>query len=150
MGTCVLTALLTIGVSGQPVYKNSDIESLRVRYEGPRVKRFPAQFWDREYATPAYQPWELPWRNWEKEYRKYFQRHYKDPSLTFQPKPSLICMHYTVMTDAQSVWDHFAKGCRMSAGDKGTVFGHVSVQVLIDKDGTVYQLMPLERRCTGA
>lgn len=99
--------------------------------------------------APTYVRWLLPFTQWDAEYRAYFQRHYHDPRLTM--KPTLICMHYTVTDSAQAVWESFARGCWMSAGKAPhVVWGHASSHVLIDQNGTVFQLMPFERRCTGA
>lgn len=112
------------------------------------AKPVPKQFWSLPLTRPRLVPWLLPYQEWEKEYREYFQRHYRDPRITFHP--SMIVMHYTVTDDAEAVWNGFERGGRMDAGDFGLIFGHVSVQLMVDKDGTVYQLLPLDRRCTGA
>ena len=146
--------LLGIGVcaavGAEPTYTNSDIESMKVRYEPKRrvSSKMLNDLGERPFKTPNYVQWFLPYQSWENEYQNYFYRHYHDRNLTF--KPSLICMHYTVISDSQSVYNSFLKGTNMCAGDSGTAFGHVSVQLMIDKDGTVFQLLPLDRRCTGA
>lgn len=134
-------------------YTDKDIQEMKSRYERKPSSRsgsknFPGSFWKREYREPVLVPWMLPYQDWEQEYRAYFRRHYRDASLTF--KPGAIVMHYTVTPDATSVRNGFLRGANMSAGDQGLVRGHVSVQLLIDQDGKVYQLMPLDRRCTGA
>lgn len=131
-------------------YTDEDIQAMKSRYEPVRVKRgnLPAEYLAKDYQEPRLVDWMLPYPSWEEEYRNYFQRHYHDPSLTF--KPTAIVMHYTVTPDAFSVRNGFVRGCNMSNGDKGTVFGHPSVQLMIGPTGTVYQLMPLDRRCTGA
>jgi N-acetyl-anhydromuramyl-L-alanine amidase AmpD len=153
-----LAGLLAWGgpLLADPTYSNADIDALRGRYESRHGKvnvdsstsALPADLAGRAYREPKYKQWFLPYQNWEKEYQNYFYRHYHDRNLTF--KPSLICMHYTVIGSAQRVYNSFTRGCRMCAGDAGTVFGHVSVQLMIDRDGTVLQLLPLDRRCTGA
>lgn len=112
------------------------------------AKPVPKQFWTLPLQAPRLVPWLLPYREWEQEYREYFQRHYRDPRVRF--RPTMIVMHYTVTDDAEAVWEGFARGGRMDAGDYGMIFGHVSVQLMVDKDGTVYQLLPLDWRCTGA
>lgn len=131
-------------------YTDEDIQRMKDRYEPVRVTRgdLPKEYLARTYQEPRLVDWMLPYRDWEEEYRDYFQRHYHDPSLTF--KPSVIVMHYTVTPDAFSVRNSFLRGTEMSNGDKGAIFGHVSVQLMIGPTGTVYQLMPLDRRCTGA
>lgn len=145
-------ACLGVNAVGEPTYSNADIDAMKTRYEPKKranaSRTLPADLGDRPYKTPSYVPWTLPYQIWEQEYQNYFYRHYHDRNLTF--KPSLICMHFTVTNDATAVYNGFVRGCNMSAGDSGTVFGHVSVQVMIDKDGTAYQLMPFDRRCTGA
>ena len=147
-------ALLVGTVAAQPVYTNSDINSMKSRYL-PRAYRsvrpptsYPSSFDSKPLEAPKYVPWMLPYQEWENEYRAYFDRHYRDPRIQLQP--NLICMHYTVTDSAEAVWNGFRRGCRMSNGNKGSVPGHVSVHLMIDKDGTVYQLLPFDRRCTGA
>ncbi|MBN9417548.1 MAG: N-acetylmuramoyl-L-alanine amidase [Candidatus Eremiobacteraeota bacterium] len=136
----------------QPVYTNSDVNAMKARYvprSAPKLPaHYPAEFDSRSLDKPKYVPWMLPYQEWTEEYREYFQRHSHDPRVELQP--TLICMHYTVVDDAQAVWNGFARGCNMSNGNKGTIFGHVSTHLIIDKDGTVYQLLPFNRRCTGA
>jgi len=150
----VLLAAFLLGglVSAQPVYTNSDVSAMKARYV-PRTPpklpaHYPAEFDSKSLETPKYVPWMLPYQDWTEEYRAYFQRHYHDPQVKLQP--TLICMHYTVTDDAQAVWDGFNRGCNMSNGNKGTVFGHVSTHLIIDKNGNVYQLLPFDWRCTGA
>jgi N-acetyl-anhydromuramyl-L-alanine amidase AmpD len=138
--------------TAQTTYTDEDIKAMKARYERPPrpviSENLPKKLLERKYEAPRLIDWMLPYQDWEEEYRQYFQRHYRDPRLTF--KPSAIVMHYTVTPDAFSVRNMFVRGCTMSAGDKGTVFGHVSVQLMIGPSGNVYQLMPLDRRCTGA
>ena len=136
-------------------YSNADIEAMKFRYEGRRPtkarvysRKLPKRYKEAGYEKPSFKSWLLPYQSWEKEYRSYFRRHYGDPRLTF--KPSMLVMHYTVVPSASATWNGFRRGANMSAGDYGTVRGHVSVQLMIDKDGTIYKLMPLNRRCTGA
>lgn len=107
--------------------------------------QLPPQY--RKYRQPRLIPWELPYRAWESEYRHHFEGLYGDPSLSL--RPSAIVMHYTVIDDAQAVWNSFVRGTTMALGDQ-THFGHPSVQLMVDKDGKVYRLMPLNRKCTGA
>jgi N-acetyl-anhydromuramyl-L-alanine amidase AmpD len=145
----VLLLLMGLLFTAQ-TYTDEDIDAMKARYQPKTLKRgnLPPEYFERAYEAPRLVDWMLPYQDWEEEYRNYFQRHYHDPSLTF--KPSAIVMHYTVTPDAFSVRKSFLRGCNMSNGDKGTVFGHVSVQLMIGPTGTVYQLLPLDRRCTGA
>lgn len=96
---------------------------------------FPRHYLNWGYDKPEFVEWFIDYPRWEKEYRSYFKRHYNETSLTF--KPSMIVMHYTVVPTAEATWSLFQRN-------------HVSVQLMIARDGTVYQLMPLNRRCTGA
>lgn len=89
----------------------------------------------------------LPYRDWEDEYKTYFQRHTGRPVISLQP--TILVMHYTVCDTFETAWNVFTRGARMSAGDAGTVYGHPSVHFMIDRDGTIYQLLPLDRRATG-
>jgi N-acetyl-anhydromuramyl-L-alanine amidase AmpD len=152
MAVLCLLAFGSALAGAQPVYTNSDVNAMKARYV-PRTTpklpaRYPADFDSRALEKPKYVPWMLPYQDWTEEYRAYFQRHSHDPRAELEP--TLICMHYTVVDDAQAVWDSFNRGCQMSNGNKGTVFGHVSTHLIIDKNGTVYQLLPFNRRCTGA
>lgn len=135
----MLWALLWLALASQATYTDDDV---------PKSQRLPRNYVAMEYREPVLKPWLLPYQKWEAEYRNYFRRHYQDASLTF--KPTMIVMHYTVIDSAAEVYRFFVKGCTMSAGDFGYYHGHASVQLMIDKDGTIYQLLPLDRRCTGA
>ncbi|MEW6282276.1 MAG: peptidoglycan recognition family protein [Candidatus Eremiobacterota bacterium] len=132
-------------------YTDEDIQRMKSKYEGKRTtigKGLPAHYYQKSYEDPRLVDWMLPYQDWEQEYRAYFHRHYRDARLTF--RPSAIVMHYTVTADATSVRDFFIRGAQMSAGDQGTRFGHPSVHLMVGHGGTVYQLLPLDRRCTGA
>lgn len=147
-----MLAAAALHASAQPTYNNQDINRLKSKYAPVRSKalpkEYPASFDKRPFETPKYIEWMLPYHEWVEEYRNYFQRHYQDPSIRLQP--SLICMHYTVSPSAEGIWNSFARGTQMSNGNKGSVFGHVSVHLMIDQEARVYQLMPFDRRCTGA
>lgn len=131
-------------------YTDEDISRIRTRYERQArpSRAVPKELLSAPYKVPRLVDWMLPYEEWEEEYRVHFQRLYHDPRLTFRPR--MIVMHYTVTSDAEGVWRGFVRGTRMSQGDYGNNFGHPSVQLMIGKDGTVYQLLPLDRRCTGA
>ena len=96
---------------------------------------FPQQYLNWGYQRPDMIRWFLSYRSWEKEYKKYFWRNYREKSLTFTP--TMIVMHYTVVPTAETTYRVLQRN-------------HVSVQLMIARDGTVYQLMPLNRRCNGA
>ena len=98
-------------------------------------------------AHPRIVPWWLPYELWKDEYVVHFQRLAHQP--TYRLRPTLIVMHYTVSHDARSVWESFARGSRMDTGDFGFPFGHPSVHFMIDRDGTIFQLLPTNFRGTG-
>ncbi len=90
----------------------------------------------------------LPYDKWTQEYTNYFQRHYHDKSLVLAP--SAIVMHYTGGSTLSSAYYTFFNGAYYDDGDVGTVFGHLSVHYIVDRDGSIYQLLPCNRRCRGA
>jgi N-acetyl-anhydromuramyl-L-alanine amidase AmpD len=108
---------------------------------------FPMEVMTEGWRPPRVVPRLLPYAQWEDEYRAYFQRHTGHPTLTLQP--TILVMHYTACSTFEAAWSVFYGGANMSAGDRGTVWGHPSVHFMIDRDGTIYQLMPLDRRATG-
>lgn len=147
----VLLLLLaaSVGIMGN-TYTDQDIDEMRSRYERrlPKSRTAPKELLTAPYRPPQLLPFFLPYQDWQEEYRVHFQRLYHDPRVTF--RPTMIVMHYTVTPDAQSVWNGFVRGTRMSQGDYGNNFGHPSVQLMVDVDGSVLQLLPLDHRCTGA
>jgi N-acetyl-anhydromuramyl-L-alanine amidase AmpD len=145
MSICVLLLLWLLQTAGS--YTDADIQRMKERYEG---RAFPREFWKRPYQEPRLVEWMLPYQDWEEEYRRYFWVNYRDARLTFVPRPTAIVMHYTAVDSALAVYKGFVRGARMSHGDSGLVFGHPSVHLMIDRDGTIYQLLPLDRRATGA
>lgn len=96
---------------------------------------FPRKYLRWGYRTPEFIRWFIDYQNWDRKYLSYFKRHYNEHSLTFTP--SMIVMHYTVIPTAEATWGSFQRN-------------KVSVQLMIAKDATVFQLMPLNRRCNGA
>lgn len=107
---------------------------------------FPSALLLQPWRDPEVVPRFLPYARWEAEYRRYFLRHAHDDRIDLQPQ--ILVMHYTATRTFHDAWKIFARGCRMSAG-RGVVFGHPSVHFMIDRDGTIYQLMPTWRRATG-
>lgn len=101
-----------------------------------------------ETAEPVIKKKLLPCEKWEREYKEYFKRHYHDDSLDLVPKA--IVMHYTASNSFSSAWNTFYNGANYDDGDVGVIFGHLSVHFIIDRDGTIYQTLPLNRRCRGA
>jgi hypothetical protein len=88
----------------------------------------------------------LPFKEWEEEYAEYFQSHYNDSSLDLKPK--MIALHYSGTSDFNTLWWTYVNGNNYPAGSEKK-FGHLSTHFVVDKDGTIYQLMPLERRARG-
>ena len=105
----------------------------------------PAQY--RKYRPPKMKDWMLPYLDWEEEYEQHFADLYGDSSLILEP--THIVMHYTVVPWAAAVWHGFRRGGTMAVGNT-THFGHPSVQLMVDRDGTIYRLLPLNRKGTGA
>ena len=90
----------------------------------------------------------LPYEEWEEEYIDYFERHYRTSTLTFTPKA--IVMHYTATHSLEDTLNIFINGAEYDEADGGILFGHLSVHYVIDKDGTIYKTLPLNRKCRGA
>ena len=80
----------------------------------------------------------LPYDNWSDEYRQYFQKHYREDDLKLKPK--LIVMHYSGTDNFPKLWWTFVNG-----GPEG----HLSVHYVIDRDGTIYELIPPDVRARG-
>ena len=87
------------------------------------------------YQRPQIKDWLLPYGEWESKDRTYFLRNYGQNRLDL--KPSMIVMHYTVVPTAELTI-------------RALTNKRVSVHFMVDTDGTVYRLLPTDRRCTGA
>ena len=148
-GLLLLILLTLAGPPNSPGWE-SPAEGLRVmaRFAVQPYTRCPRWLLQTPDRSVKLVPWLLPYCDWDEEYRKYFEMHYHTRDLTFAP--TVIVMHYTVGTTSEGVRDGFMRGTRMCAGDAGTVFGHPSVQLMVDPTGKIYQLMPLDRRATGS
>jgi N-acetylmuramoyl-L-alanine amidase len=96
---------------------------------------FPHSLLKWAYKPPQFIPWFLDYRRWENHHLKYFKKTYGVNSLYF--KPSMLVMHYTVVPTAEQTYSVLQRR-------------RVSVHFMVDRDGTIYQLLPLDRRCTGA
>ena len=70
---------------------------------------------------------------------EYSQRHYGDSSIVLAPK--VIVLHYTAGSTWQSAWNLFDANQPNLGEQPGTV-----AHFIIDKDGTIYQLIPLDVR----
>jgi len=146
-----LFVLLSVSRSKCKTLTNRDVERLKGRYE----KKTPSWKPPPNIPPPAKGSTKgaivikkyLPYKKWQQEYREYFQRHYNDPNLTLNPK--LIVLHYSGTPDFATLWWTFVKGGEYDAGGGKKKTGHLSTHFVIDKDGTLYQLMPLTRRARG-
>jgi len=84
-----------------------------------------------------------------------YRRIHQDPRISdviIQPK--MIILHWTDVNSLQSAWNYFnrtrAEADRAQLAAAGEV--NVSAQFLVDRDGTVYRLMPenwMARHCIG-
>lgn len=71
----------------------------------------------------------------------YSKRHYGVRSWRLEA-PAVIVQHYTAGTSFQSAWNHFASNARWNGEKPGTC-----AHFIIDRDGTIYQLVRLAKRC---
>lgn len=143
MKRSLLGAMLfaTALVSARPI-GDSDINQMKFQHErrpgytkSAKSKQLPAEYSRMEYKKPVLKDWLLPYQNWEQQNRAYFQKHYGDNRLNFTP--SMIVMHYTVTPTEEITYQVLSRN-------------RVSVHLMVGHDGTVYRLLPLDRRCTGA
>jgi hypothetical protein len=89
----------------------------------PRIKQHPIEFGSTRQA----------------EMKAYSRRHYGDASIVLDPK--VVVLHYTAGGTVESAWDLFNSD-QPNVGEKpGTV-----THFIIDKDGTIHQLIPLDMR----
>lgn len=131
--------LLTTATWAQTI-SNYHVEAMKSRYETRSTGQSipadaPANLMARQYEPPTFKKKLLNYKNWKAKYEDYFLAHYGDPRLTFEP--DLIVMHYTVTSSADAVWRYFNRT-------------GVSVHLMVDKDGTIYRLLPLDHKCNGA
>lgn len=96
---------------------------------------FPYSLLSWNYQPPEFISWFLDYRSWEDDHLKYFRKNYGENSLFFTP--SMLVMHYTVVPTAEQTYSVLQRR-------------QVSVHFMVDRDGSIYQLLPLDRRCTGA
>jgi N-acetyl-anhydromuramyl-L-alanine amidase AmpD len=84
-----------------------------------------------------------------------YRRTHQDPSsndVSIQPR--MIILHWTGISSFESTWNYFnrsrAEAARAELAAAGEV--NVSAQFLVDRDGTIYSLMPetwMARHCIG-
>lgn len=102
---------------------------------GPVPADYPPSLLSWTYEPPDVIEWFLDYPSWEAHHLNYFRNTYGVDSLTF--RPSMLVMHYTVVPTAEQTYSVLQRR-------------RVTVHFVVDKDGTIYQLLPLDRRCTGA
>lgn len=84
-----------------------------------------------------------------------YRRIHQDPKISdVIIQPRMIILHWTDVNSLQSAWNYFnrtrAEADRTQLAAAGEV--NVSAQFLVDRDGTVYRLMPenwMARHCIG-
>ena len=137
----MITGLLTAAALAQPI-TNEDINQMQYQHErhpgyakSATASRLPSQLRSMEYQEPKITDWLLPYASWEQKDRNYFKRNYGENRLNL--KPSMIVMHYTVIPTAE---DTYAALSRKK----------VTVHFMVNTDGTIYRLLPTDRRCSGA
>jgi N-acetyl-anhydromuramyl-L-alanine amidase AmpD len=133
--SCVGSAL------GQTI-TDRDINRMKFQHErqttykrSAKSQRIPQNYLEMAYEEPKVKDWLLPYQDWEQNYIAYFKKHYGETRLTF--RPSMIVMHYTVIPTTEATYRALSRR-------------EVSVHFMIGPDGTVYRLLPEDRRCTGA
>jgi len=86
--------------------------------------------------------------------REYMHRHYGLDSKDITIQPQVIVLHYTAQDSFTSTWNYFNR-TRIEAERKELAQEselNVSSQFLVDRDGTIYRLMPenwMARHCIG-
>jgi N-acetylmuramoyl-L-alanine amidase len=79
----------------------------------------------------------------QRQMRAYSLRHYGDASARLTD-PKVIVEHFTATTTFDSAWSTFASNAPdVEFGERPGVCAHF----LIDRDGTIHQLVPLRLRC---
>ncbi len=79
--------------------------------------------------------------------QQYIKRHYGIDARTIEIRPKMIVIHYTAIPTLERSWRAFDPETLPSA--RGDIAGasslNVSAHYLVDRDGTVYRLMPDNR-----
>lgn len=139
IASCVILAFLsTLSVAARPL-ADTELSPGRAVHKGQTdlhtlSSDFPDEFLSWVYRPPEFVSWFLDFRRWEKQHLQYFRKTYGVNSLKF--RPSMLVMHYTVVPTEEQTYTVLQRR-------------KVSVHFMVGRDGTVYQLLPLERRATG-
>lgn len=161
----ITLGLFTSGISQAKTLTNADIEKIKGQQnkgvpthgasENPDVPPPPTADTDINQSggsgtgggAPIVKKY-LPYKDWEDDYRDYFAVHYHDPSLKLDPK--LVVLHYSGTPNFATLWWTYMKGKNYKGGDGSTKTRHFSAHFAVDRDGTIYELMPLNRRTIGS
>lgn len=122
MIAAIVTAVLTLGlwVTAAPAYARPTVPSLK-----PDIVRTPIPYGDRRKRQMA----------------AYSDRHYGVRQWRLEDPP-VIVQHYTAGLSFWSAWNHFASNSKWNGEYPGTC-----THFIIDRDGTIHQLVPLRIRC---
>jgi beta-N-acetylhexosaminidase len=94
-------------------------------------------------ARPRIEQWPIPFSPARRrDTARYAERHYGTPDTTLDPR--VIVEHYTVTDTAQAAYDIFA---RNEPDVELQELPGLCTHFLIDRDGTIHQLVPLELIC---
>lgn len=85
---------------------------------------------------------------------EYFRKHYAADAQDITITPQAIVLHYTAINTFESTWNYFShtriEAARPELQREGEL--NVSSHFLVDRDGTIYRLMPetwMARHCVG-
>jgi N-acetylmuramoyl-L-alanine amidase len=110
-------------------------------------------------SQPEIKEWKLPNEDKRQELtRLYVKKHcgeqcMKEGQYMVEMEPKMVVVHWTAGATAKSAWNTFASASlhgRKSIASGGAL--NVSSQYLIDRDGTIYELLPptrVARHCIG-
>jgi N-acetylmuramoyl-L-alanine amidase len=135
--TATLVLILSLCAQARPLGVGEGSMNAAVHKGETTLLSFPGGFPSelrRTYQPPEFLTWFLDYKDWETEHLRYFKKTYGTNSLTF--KPSMLVMHYTVVPTEEQTWSLLQRR-------------RVSVHFMVGRDGTIYQLLPTDRRCTG-
>jgi len=126
-----------LGDTSAPAPPSTTTESTDTARTRPAARPSPVA------ARPPIKQWPIPFSAArERETAEYSQRHYGVRTTALEPR--VIVEHYTVTPTAQATFDIFAR-------DQPDVELHelpgLCSHFLIDRDGTIFQLVPLTRIC---
>lgn len=89
----------------------------------------------------------LPVDSYDSADRDRNRRLYGENSIRLDP--TLIVLHFTVVDDAEAVMRIFSRPSTLMVGTQRPVTSLVSVHYMVDVDGTIFRLVPENRRTSG-